>query len=323
MNNNQEKAIQEIKLDIDKTIKHIVLSGGVIYGFSFYGCLKHLIQENVLDMKKVESIYCTSVGSIVATVVMLNLELHIIDNYLIKRPWHNVFHISIEKLMTSYQLRGIFGKEFIYNVLDPLFRANDLNISTMTLQDFYEYTHIDMHIFVVKLPQFEMVDLNHIDYPNWLLLDAIYASACIPPLFYPLVENVESSEAMYIDGGFLMNYPLLPCMKQYPEGIVLGINLTDNNTENKIDSKMNLFEYIFLLIYLILKHLRLFVAMSYTSPDNNRIKEVHIPASMGVSLDVFKVMNSMDERNHFIQYGEECAKLFVQTHQQEFNLKSS
>lgn len=305
-------------------IRHLVISGGAIYGFTLYGCIRHLIQEGWLDMKHIQSIHCTSVGAVIATIIVLKHEFQIVDNYLIKRPWHDVFQVTLEKLISSYQTRGIFGKDFIFYILEPLFRANDLDISTITLHEFYQYSKTDIHIFTVKLPEFELVDLNHLDHPNWLLLDAIYASACIPPLFQPLCHD----ESWYVDGGFLMNYPMLPCLKRYPTNSngtgsddctpivdVLGVNVTEveNETKTLLDTKMNLFEYIFLLICLVIKHLRLFTIKGFetTGITLNRVQEVPIHPSLGITFDVFKLIHSMDERKRFIEYGAECAAAFI------------
>ena len=76
------------------TIKHLVLSGGGIVGFVEYGILKELTQKKIIKYENVETIYCTSVGSIVALIYLLNLDSNIVDNYLIKRPWKKLINFK-------------------------------------------------------------------------------------------------------------------------------------------------------------------------------------------------------------------------------------
>jgi predicted acylesterase/phospholipase RssA len=98
-------------------------------------------------------------------------------------------------------------------MLEPLFRAKDLDINTITMNEFFEYTKIEHHFFTIRVQEFELVDISYKTHPDWKLLDAIYASSCIPPFFQPLyIKNEETSMIeWFADGGFLANYPMEHC----------------------------------------------------------------------------------------------------------------
>ena len=50
----------------ENIIKHLVLSGGGVVGFSFYGLLRETNKKGLWDISNIETIYGTSVGSIIS-----------------------------------------------------------------------------------------------------------------------------------------------------------------------------------------------------------------------------------------------------------------
>ena len=94
-------------------IKHIVCSGGGVTGFSFYGMLKECYNRNMWKLENIETIYGTSIGSIFAVILALNYDWNTLDDYLIKRPWQNVFKFDLYSILDSLQKRGIFDKKTI------------------------------------------------------------------------------------------------------------------------------------------------------------------------------------------------------------------
>ena len=65
-------------------IKHIVISGGGPTGLSYYGVLKETHKNGLWKYENIETMYGTSVGSIILTVISLQYEWDTIDDYLIK-----------------------------------------------------------------------------------------------------------------------------------------------------------------------------------------------------------------------------------------------
>jgi len=88
---------------IKPKIRHIVCSGGGVTGFSFYGMLKACHSRNLWKFDDIETIYGTSVGSIFSVILALKYDWKTIDDYLIKRPWQNVFKFDLYSIMDSLQ----------------------------------------------------------------------------------------------------------------------------------------------------------------------------------------------------------------------------
>jgi predicted acylesterase/phospholipase RssA len=230
------------------TIRHLVISGGGEMGFSFYSALRESNKSGFWDIKNIESIYSTSVGSIFAIPMALlpHFGWDIYDDFVLKRPWHKVFDVHFGNFANSFHKKGVFTKETMHEIFKPIFNAIDLPMN-ITLKEFYEYTHIDLHIMTTELTQFELIDLSYKTHPDWELLDAVYCSSCLPILFAP--HYLE--DRIYLDGGFISNYPINRCLEQVenPDEI-LGFKRKYQKTDDTAMPKINtLFDYLFYIMY--------------------------------------------------------------------------
>jgi hypothetical protein len=213
----------------------------------------------------------------------------------------------------------------IEEMLEPLFRAKDLDINTITMKEFYEYTKIEHHFFTIRVQEFELVDISYKTHPDWKLLDAIYASSCIPPFFQPLyIKNAETTTIeWYTDGGFLANYPMEHCIQRCVDSCedddihsldhtVFGFNLYDRNYMNKLSNdKMNLIEYIYVIISILIYKI---TTMTKTSPkfgSDVKVHELQFSQDFKSSIDIFAMVKSTEERIHMIEHGLQCAQNFV------------
>ena len=75
-------------------INHLVLSGGGHGFFSYLGAFSELIKYNYIDVKNIKSIYATSAGSIFAAIFLLNIDITIVMDYFIERPWNELFNFE-------------------------------------------------------------------------------------------------------------------------------------------------------------------------------------------------------------------------------------
>ena len=76
------------------TIKHLVISGGGPSMIQTLGVIQHLEDQAFICLKNIESIYGTSSGAIVGVLISLGYDWETINDYIIKRPWQDVFNIS-------------------------------------------------------------------------------------------------------------------------------------------------------------------------------------------------------------------------------------
>lgn len=190
------------------TIKHLVISGGGPLGFQFIGALQYLNEHNFWKIDDIQSIYATSIGSMIGLILCLKYDWETINKYIIERPWHDIFTISGKQIVEAYYNKGLFGRKIFELICKPLLEAKDLSLN-VTLKELYEFTKIDLHLFTFELNSFKTIELNYITHPDTLLIDAIHMSSAIPGIFMPVCINNEC----YIDGALMTNYPLSLCLE--------------------------------------------------------------------------------------------------------------
>jgi predicted acylesterase/phospholipase RssA len=283
---------------VSHTIEHLVLSGGGIWGFSCYGALRESAKSQFWNISNIKSIYATSVGSMIAILLALKYDWDTIDDFLIKRPWNQVFQFNFYSIFSAVDKRGIFEPPCMYDTFEPLFRGKDISLD-ITMKEFYEWTGIDIHCFSTEIngdDKMILVDFSHSTHPDWKVLDAVYCSSCLPILFSPFLCD----EKCYIDGGIACNYPLSQCIEtQCPINIdsVFGIKKSYSKKRENINTKSSIFDY---LLFFFTK------SISLMDIKNTAVKnQMEIKANATNLYDVFIATSSMEERMKLVEYGAE------------------
>ena len=226
-------------------IRHIVCSGGGVTGFSFYGILKECYSRGIWKFENIETIYGTSVGSIFAVILALNYDWKTMDDYLIKRPWHNVFKFDLFSILDSIDRRGIFGIKTIEDTFSSLLLGKDIPIN-VTMKEFYDITKIEIHIFTTEIMNFELVDISYKTHPDWRVIDAVYSSCSIPIIFSPLIKE----NKCYCDGGLLLNYPVDKCIENgaNPSEVIGLCSDTTANDTDIMNENSSLLDYVIVIL---------------------------------------------------------------------------
>jgi predicted acylesterase/phospholipase RssA len=294
--------MDEKENDENPTIKHIVISGGGTYGLAAYGVLKETNMCGLWDVKNIENCFCTSIGAFISVIILLGYDWETLDTFFIKRPWNEVFKYDIYTILNSYDNCGIFEASIIENGLKPLFNGADISIN-ITLHDFFVKTGVKMHIYTVELNTFKLICLSHTTHPNWRLIDALYATSCLPFFLKPLyIEN-----SIFIDGGIFLNYPLLECLKL--ENInsreILGICRTNSDDPNyKLKQDSNLIEYVIFVFFKILSTIK---QDCYKKIEN----EIFVYMNPITASSFYEFANSETYRVELIKIGMDAAKSFI------------
>ena len=189
--------IEETDISNNSIIKHIVISGGGHYGLTMYGILKESHKKEFWKYENIETLYGTSIGSVLCLLITLQYEWETLDKYFIDRPWNKVFDFDFHTIIEAFENQGIFNQNTMNQLIEPLFLGKDIPLD-ITLKEYYERTNIDFHITTSEVVSFNLNVLSHKTHPEWKLLDAIYASCTIPIIFKPIITD----ESCYIDGGF-------------------------------------------------------------------------------------------------------------------------
>ena len=224
---------------------NIVINGGGTIFFNAYGALKQANLSGVWSHDSIKSYYVTSAGGMLGIMMALQYSWEELDDFIIKRPWKNVWKFSVMNVFDYYKNRGIYGVELFQDVFGPLLMGKDLEL-TVTLKEFYEATGKNIYFYSVKLSTFETVEFSHKSHPDMQLLNALHASAALPILFKP----AEYAGELYTDGGFLLNYPLAKCPAD-PETI-LGIRNVYMENATNINEMKSVFEYLSYILNMVL-----------------------------------------------------------------------
>jgi len=221
------------------TIKHLVISGGGPLGLRYLSALQHLEKNDYWKLENIESIYATSIGSIISVFLCLNFDWETLNKYIIERPWKDAFKVSVTQIWNVYNQKGLFDKHLCEIILKPLLKAKDINLN-VTLKEFYDFCKIDLHFFAFDVNRFETVEINHNLYPDMLLVQALTISSSLPGIFVPSILD----DKCLIDGGVMCNYPINQCLRDHSdeeEILALKMHYVNKNDDghNSNNDKIN------------------------------------------------------------------------------------
>ena len=92
-------------------IEHIVFSGGGPIGISQSSSINYLLNEKIINIDKIKTVYGVSIGFINALCIALKYDFTDIINYQINRPWEKIFDMK-----PSTAIYNVFTKKGIYDV---------------------------------------------------------------------------------------------------------------------------------------------------------------------------------------------------------------
>jgi len=293
------------------TIKHLVIGGGGPLGLRFLGALEQLEETGFWNFDNIESIYGTSVGSIVGAFICLKYDWDTLNKYIIERPWHDAFKINAKQIFDSYYNKGLFDKTLAEIIFKPLLQAKDLDLN-ITLKEFYEYSKIDFHIFTFELNKFETVELSHTSHPDLSLLEALTMSSALPGIFMPII--MEDTNKCYVDGGVMCNYPINQCIRDHnDETEILGIKSAfnkdiDSSKNVEVTKNTSLLEYVICLTINSMNFIRDTVKLS----DIKNTVRCYVKENP-LTLDFIQAsVKNQELRKKWIEIGKEDANSFIQ-----------
>jgi predicted acylesterase/phospholipase RssA len=272
---------------------NIVINGGGVNLFNIYGALKQSNLSGIWSHDSVQSYYGTSAGGIMSVIMALQYSWEELDDFIIKRPWQNVWKFNVLKVYDYYLNKGIYGIELFKDMIGPLFKGKDLDL-TITLKEFFEITGKHIHLYATKLSTFEITEFSHKTHPNMEVLTALHASAGLPILFKPAEYDGE----LYTDGGFLINYPLAKCTDD--PATILGIRNVYTASNANVNEVQGMFEYLSYILNIV-------TDKNQCLPTVKPGYEILLNAEFVDYSSIFKLANSQEERETLIKKGAEDA----------------
>ena len=283
------------------TIKHLVISGGGPIMVQVLGAIQHLEEKNFIDMKNIESIYGTSAGAIVGILICLKYDWETINDYIIKRPWQDVFPIKVQNIFDAYTKKGIFDIKTIEKCFKPLLDAKDIPMD-INLEDFYKFSGIELHMYSFEINEYKVQDISHLTHPTLSLMIAVQMTCALPILVTPVCID----DKCFIDGGMSSNYPLNFCITsgKLPDEI-LGFKNKYSEEKDNINSESTLLD--FLLSFL-------FKAVFSINTDHTQpqIKNELVCDVRYLTFDVLRnALSNIEIRRDLFKNGTESAAKFL------------
>ena len=190
-------------------IKYICLPSGGFNLIKYLGIIKPFIDRKLIQFENIKGFYGISSGGILSAALCLGLEFNEIVTYFVGRPWNKTYNIEKINIMNYFSDKGIFNKKHVNMLIEPLFKAKNFNLNTLTMKEFYDKTKYKLSLFAINASTYDLIEFNYQKTPDILLLDALYFSSCIPLIFKPC----EYDGICYLDGGMHTNCPFDICLK--------------------------------------------------------------------------------------------------------------
>ena len=284
------------------TIKHLVMSGGGPSMIQTLGAIQYLEEEKIIDIKNIETIYGTSAGAIIGVLICLKYDWKTLHDYIINRPWQEVFPIKIQNIFDAYTKKGIFDNKTVEKCFKPLLNAKDIPMD-ISLKNFFEYSKIELHFFTFEINTFQIEDISYLTHPNISLITAIQMTCALPVLMTPVCIE----DKCYIDGGVVCNYPLQNCIESNKniEEILGFKNQYDNTNKNHVDSNSTLLDFIMCFLFKLIynfstEHIQPKIPLEVTYMVNK------------LSISILKSsLTSIELREELFKSGIESAKTFI------------
>lgn len=284
------------------TIKHLVISGGGPIMIQILSAVQELERNEYLNMQNIESIYGTSAGAIIGIMLSLGFEWETLNDYIIKRPWQDVFPVKVQNILDAYTKKGIFDIKTVEKCFKPLFDAKDIPLD-INMEDFYELTKKELHIFSFEVNEYKVVDISYKTYPKLKVLQAIQMTCALPVLITPVCIE----DKCFMDGGVGCNYPLSFCVDSGKEpDEILGFKNKYSDDKSNINEDSTLLDYILNFLFKAVFNVR----NNYIQPI---IKNEVICDASYMTIDMLKsAVSSIEVRKDLFEKGKVAAHNFLQ-----------
>jgi NTE family protein len=183
--------------------KNLVIAGGGVKGIACGSSLKAMNDLNKL--KYIEKVCGTSVGSMIAVLVVCKCSNTEIDKYL-DIFWNELTNFNktiIKQVYNFHNKLGLYDNKSIYNVINQIL-FDKFKINNLTLKQFYDLTKIEYTAVTTNLTTRKANFMNYKTEPDLEVAKAVQMSTAIPVYFY----QVKWHGMIFCDGAVCENFAL-------------------------------------------------------------------------------------------------------------------
>lgn len=202
-----DKKIMKLK-EVDFPFENIVLEGGGSKGLAYVGALQ--VFEEVGIAKNFKRICGASAGAIVGTLLAIGYDSKKLCEFL---------NQDLESILIDHRW-GIFSllpnllKGFGWNPGNRLLKwfgqvlQEKTGSADITFKQILDKYNKELCIIVTNLSQVTTEYLHPKTTPAMPVRMAVRMSMSMPGIFQPVIHRVHDGDDIYVDGGFLCNYPV-------------------------------------------------------------------------------------------------------------------
>jgi predicted acylesterase/phospholipase RssA len=240
-----------------------------------------------------------------------------VADYIIGRPWEDIFTIDASRIITAFGTRGLFDRGTLETVFASFFEVLDIPLN-ITLADFYtKVAPIELHFFTFELHSFRLVDLSRVTHPDLPLFEALHMTCSLPIFMTPVLRTATAEVATtpatpthecYMDGGVITNYPLRQCIAAGTDpATILGIkNMYDtaDKSTRVVSPTSSLFDYFTAFVFRMIDRIK--------DPDDASIPyEIRSPTEYMNIHNVTLAVGSKIMRRNMWEFGTNVGRTWL------------
>ena len=216
----------------------LVLCGGGVHGIAYLGALETLHLKHGLEVfplgprnPRVTTICGVSVGALIGLLIALGFdtyaETHALMNTILRSLLEDVHLVSFARDWGGNNGEGIRS-------LLRARAAKRIGLSRPTFAQLHEKTGVRLRVSATDLCTCSTVCFSPDKTPDTDVVDAVYGSMAVPPLFAPSRTN---DSRLLVDGGLIRNVPRLP--PGTPPERVLVLRAVEDGSNNPVVEPVN------------------------------------------------------------------------------------
>lgn len=216
----------------------LVLCGGGVHGIAYLGALETLYLKHGLEVfplgprnPRVTTICGVSVGALIGLLIALGFdtyaETHALMNTILRSLLEDVHLVSFARDWGGNNGEGIRS-------LLRARAAKRIGLSRPTFAQLHEKTGVRLRVSATDLCTCSTVCFSPDKTPDTDVVDAVYGSMAVPPLFAPSRTN---DSRLLVDGGLIRNVPRLP--HGTPPERVLVLRAVEDGSNNPVVEPVN------------------------------------------------------------------------------------
>ncbi|WCL48664.1 patatin-like phospholipase family protein [Leptospira sp. GIMC2001] len=206
--------------------ENLVFQGGGVLGIAYSGAIQVLEEESILP--SIQRVAGTSAGAICALALALRYNSSEIQTILKDTNFESF--VSEARPLEFTKMYGWFRTNPFLSWTKELIIKSGSNFhphaewtGDETFIDLHNKGGRDLHVFATDLNEKKSVEFSYTHTPNVIVAEAVCASMAIPAFFQAFkFSNEIPNNHIYVDGGALLNYPIMTFDSEGTNPLTLG-----------------------------------------------------------------------------------------------------